>query len=61
MAKIRITIMTENDKHFDDTYSNERIEDTAKKAWQWVFDAMRMGDPFTDEKATVEKCEVVER
>ena len=59
MAKIRITIMTENDKHFDDTYSNEHIEDTAKKAWQWIFDGMR--DPFTNETATVEKCEVVER
>lgn len=59
MAKIRITIMTENNKHFDDTYSNEQIEAAAKKAWQWIFDGL--DDPFTNEKATIEKCEVVER
>lgn len=61
--KIRLTIMTENDKHLSDVYSNysdEMIESKVKQAWQANFNFMcLMGD--MDEKAIVEKCELVER
>ena len=59
MTKIRLTIMTENDKHIDDTYSNEQIEATTKKAWEYILNGLC--NPFGTDKATVEKCELVER
>ena len=59
MAKIRVTIMTENDKHLDERYSDEYIEATAKKAWDYILSVFT--DPLSDDKATVEKCELIER
>lgn len=59
MAKIRLTIMTENDKHIDEKYSVEKIEALTKKSWEWIFNTMI--NPLSSDKATVEKCELVER
>lgn len=51
--KIRLTIMTENDK----TRPPELTEEKVKAAWQLVLDAMSLG---ADDKGTVEKAEFVE-
>ena len=51
--KIRLTIMTENDK----ARSPELTEGKVKAAWQALFDAMCL---MSDDKATVEKVEFVE-
>lgn len=52
--KIRLTIMTENDKHVD--VSKEELEQKTKAAWKLFLDAISNGD----EQAILEKCEVVE-
>lgn len=53
--KIRLTIMTENDK----TRPPELTEEKVKAAWQLVLDAMcLMSD--SDDKCTVEKAEFAE-
>lgn len=60
MTKIRVTIMTENDKHFDERYSDEQIEIAAKEAWNKVIDLL--SNPlFGDDRGIVEKCELIER
>lgn len=59
MAKIRLTIMTENDKHIDERYSDEEIVAIAKKSWEYMLNALR--EPFGTDKAIIEKCELVER
>lgn len=53
--KIRLTIMTENDK----TQPPELTEEKVKAAWQVVLDAISLYST-EDEKATVEKAEFVE-
>lgn len=58
--KIRITIMTENDKHLDEKYSKELIEQKAKDAWDFVFKALAISSN-KNETASVESCELVER
>lgn len=56
--KVRITVLTENDKPLppvDERPSEEQIV----KVWQFIFDMMTLnGEP--NEKATVEKVEYVE-
>ena len=54
--KIRLTIMTENDKHIDSDISKEKMERTVSSAWEYILH--QMADD--GEKAIVEKCEVIE-
>ena len=58
--KIRITIMTENDKHLDEKYSKELIEQKAKDGWDFVLKAIAISSD-KNETAFVESCELVER
>ncbi len=55
--RIRMTVLIENDKHLGDT--KEKIEETAKKGWQQIFDQLSNGVIYED-KATVENCELIE-
>lgn len=58
--KLRITIMTENDKHVDEKfsqYTDEDIERITAAAWQTAF-IMMSGE---GEKAIVENVELIER
>ena len=58
--KIRITIMTENDKHLDEKYSKEFIEQKAKDGWDFVLKALVISSD-KNETASVESRELVER
>ena len=58
--KIRITIMTENDKHIDEKYSKELIEQKTKDGWDFVLKALAISSD-KNETAFVESCEMVER
>ena len=58
--KIRVTIMTENDKHIDDQYSKELIERKTKDGWDFVLKALAISSD-KNETASVESCELVER
>ena len=58
--KIRVTIMTENDKHLDDQYSKELIERKVKDGWDFVLKALAISSD-KNETASVESCELVER
>lgn len=55
--KIRVTLMTENDKHLNESYTNEQIEEEAVKAWKLVSDMLSVNG----ESMRVEKCELIER
>ena len=55
--KIRMTVLLENGKHLDET--KEKIEATAKKGYQKLFDLLSNGIEHGN-KATVETCELVE-
>ena len=52
--------MTENDKHLDEKYSKELIEQKAKDAWDFVLKAIAISSD-KNETAFVESCELVER
>lgn len=54
--KIKVTLITENDKHLD--MSEEDIEENAKMAWELVCAMLNAYNP--KEKASVEKCELIE-
>ena len=59
--KVRVTIMTENDKSLEILgVSKETFEEITRAAWQTLFDltALQSSDP--SERAVVEKCELVE-
>lgn len=58
--KIRITIMTENDKHLDEKYSKELIEQKAKDGWDFVLKLLAISSD-ENETAFVESCELVEK
>lgn len=60
IMKIRITIMTENDKHIDEKYSKELIEQKTKDGWDFVLKAIAISSD-KNETASVESCELVER
>ena len=60
IVKIRITIMTENDKHLDEKYSKELIEQKTKDGWDFVLKALAISSD-KNETASVESCELVER
>ena len=56
--KVRITVLTENDKPLPPV-ENRPTEEQIVKAWQVIFDMMRiLGKP--DERATVESAEFIE-
>ena len=59
MAKIRLTIMTENNGHINERYSDDEIVAIAKKSWEFILNGLC--DPFGTDKAIIEKCELVER
>lgn len=52
--KVRVTIMTENDKHLPD-FSKEEIETIAKLGWNAILATFE-----TSDVAYVESCELVE-
>ena len=54
--KVRITLMTENDRHITNA-SKAAVEDLARKAWE-AFCILQSGK---GEKATVESIEVIEQ
>jgi len=54
--KIKVTLMTENDKHLD--MSKEDIEANAKMGWELVCTMLNAYNP--EEKASIEKCELIE-
>lgn len=58
--KIRITIMKENNKHLDEKYSKELIEQKAKDGWDFALKALALSSR-NNETASVESCELVER
>ena len=60
IMKIRITIMTENNKHLDEKYSKELIEQKAKDGWDFALKALALLSE-KNETASVESCELVER
>lgn len=54
--KIKVTFMTENDKHLD--IAKEEIEENAKRGWELWCAMLNAANP--KEKITLEKCELVE-
>lgn len=54
--KIRVVIMTENDKHVD--MPKEKIEEMAKVAWEMYFKLLTFDNP--SDRATIESCELIE-
>lgn len=56
--KVRVTLMTENNKHISEDISDEEIQKIAEYTWN-IFIKMLNDDP--DDKAYLEKVEVVER
>ena len=57
--KIRVTLLTENDKHVD--LPKEELEKKAKQGWQIIASIIPSLSDDSSEKATVEKVEVVEQ
>ena len=53
--KVRLTIMTENDKPLADDITEAKI----KNAWQAIWDILVATSSDPSEKATVEKAEIV--
>ena len=58
--KIRLTIMVENNKHLDEKYSKELIEQKTKDGWDFVLKGLALSSENI-ETALVESCELVER
>lgn len=56
--KVRVTLMTENNKHINEDISDEEIQKIAEDTWN-IF--IKMLNDDTDDKAYLEKVEVVER
>lgn len=57
--KVRVTLMTENDKHVDGSVSDEKLQRLAELGWSVVADNLSNYDE--DDITIVEKVEVVER
>ena len=59
--KIRVTLMTENDKSLPEGVSKERMEAEARMGWQMLLN-MFTSDEFNtnNDTAYVESCELVE-
>ena len=60
IMKIRLTIMVENNKHLDEKYSKELIEQETKDGWDFVLKGLALSSENI-ETALVESCELVER
>ena len=58
--KIRLTIMVENNKHLDEKYSKEWIEQKTKDGWDFVLKGLALSSENI-ETTLVESCELVER
>lgn len=56
--KVRVTLMTENNKHIKEDISDYEVQKMTEDAWN-IFIKMLNDDP--DDKAYLEKVEVVER
>jgi hypothetical protein len=61
--KVRVTVLTENNKHWDESikakYTEEQLNDKVKQAWQLMLDFVTSsGEP--GEKALVESVEILE-
>ena len=56
--KVRVILMTENNKHINEDISDEEIQKIAEDTWN-IFIKMLNDDP--DDKAYLETVEVVER
>lgn len=57
--KVRVTLMTENDRHADESVSDEKIQKLAELSWSVVADTLSNYDE--DDITIVEKVEVLER
>lgn len=55
--KLRVTLITENDKPVPDNVTDEQMEIATKCAWNILLDTLK----DKDEIAYVEECELVER
>lgn len=55
--KVRVVLMTENDKHIDQIFTNEQFQKIAENSWVLF---LKFHVPYY-EKAYVEKVEVIER
>jgi hypothetical protein len=55
--KIKLSIVTENDKHFPDNISDDKIESVTGKAWLMLLNMIR----DKDESVYIESVEVLER
>lgn len=56
--KVRVVLMTENDEHICEPYSDEDLQKITKQAWDMI--ATWFTTKFED-KVSVEKVEIVER
>ena len=56
--KVRVTLMTENNKHINEDISDEEIQKIAEDTWN-IF--IKMLNDDSDDKAYLEKVEVVKR
>ena len=59
--KVRVTIMTENDKHVPETYSDYYLENQTRLGWNMILEGLAGLNHDSLDKAYVEKVEVVER
>lgn len=58
--KIRVTMLTENDEHLDESITKEEVESKALLGWTIAMNMLTAaGGKY--EKATIESCELVER
>lgn len=57
--KIRVTLMTENDKHVD--VPEDELRATAEKTWNWFLSTLSVFNEDLSDKATVESVEIVEK
>ena len=56
--KVRVTLMTENDKHVEESVSDEMVLKIAEQAWN---EFALLHNKYFNESVSVEKVEVVER
>lgn len=57
--KVRVTLMTENNKHINEDISDYEVQKMAEDAWFLFITALN--EKTGDDKAYLEKVEVVER
>lgn len=57
--KIRVTLMTENDKHAD--IPDDELRATVEKGWNWMLSTFDVFKSDPSDKASVESVEIVEK